>query len=364
LKLEAMETMEHLSDEQFVDRVFQQYLQRQADEGARAFYVGRLRDGASRFDVIQSVITGNEFFDLLCRQAHGPQSGRQFLTFAPPGHYYSPIPSGADVDALGQTTVSPEPDTCRGVDLRIPEQLARLAALQPFADDLMFSNEPGQATRYYLDNDSFAPGDAVFLSTLMRQRRPSRIVEIGAGYSTAVMCDVNERYLDRAVRIDAVDPEPARVRALLRGDEDDMLTIHETIVQQVPFSLFTSLRANDILFVDSSHVLKLGSDVGLILFEVLPRLEPGVFVHFHDIAWPFEYPIDWYREGRAWNEAYALRAFLAYNPTFPIVLFANYLLRYHREVVRRHMPLATRQPRGIPDYEATACSLWLMRAGA
>src|SRR4029450_14094748 len=95
----------------------------------------------------------------------------------------------------------------------------------------------------------------------------------------------------------------------------------------------------------------------------LPRLAPGVFVHFHDIAWPFEYPIDWYREARAWNEAYALRAFLAYNQTFPIVLFANYLLRYHREAVRRHMPLATRQPRGIADDQATACSLWLARAG-
>ena len=121
---------------------------------------------------------------------------------------------------------------------------------------------------------------------------------------------------------------------MLRGDEAG-LTIHETIVQNLPIELFTTLEANDILFIDSSHVLKLGSDVSLLFLEVLPRLRPGVVVHIHDIATSFEYPLEWYEEGRAWNEAPALRAFLAFNQAYEILYFCDYMNRFQTEAVAR-----------------------------
>ncbi len=81
----------------------------------------------------------------------------------------------------------------------------------------------------------------------------------------------------------------------------------------------------DILFIDSTHVSKIGSDVNRLIFDILPALPRGVVVHFHDIFFPFEYPLEWLYEGRAWNEAYLLRAFLSYNKSFKILFWNSYL---------------------------------------
>jgi hypothetical protein len=106
--------------------------------------------------------------------------------------------------------------------------------------------------------------------------------------------------------------------------------------------MFEALEAGDILFIDSSHVSKLGSDVHYLMFEVLPALRPGVWVHIHDIFHPFEYPIQWYDEGRAWNEAYVVRAFLQYNKAWQIEHFSSFMIARHEEWYRKHMPLVLR----------------------
>jgi hypothetical protein len=130
-------------------------------------------------------------------------------------------------------------------------------------------------------------------------------------------------------------------------------------VQDVPLSTFTALQANDILFVDSSHVVKVGSDVAWILFEILPCLAPGVIVHFHDIPYPFEYPLHWLHAGRAWNEAYVLRAFLQFNADFEIRFFNDFMTTFHGDAVRERMPAAMKSS----SFELTvpASSLWLAR---
>ena len=110
-------------------------------------------------------------------------------------------------------------------------------------------------------------------------------------------------------------------------------------VQDVPVSVFESLEANDILFIDSSHVSKVASDVNWLVFTVLPVLERGVYVHIHDIFYPFEYRPDWVHQGRAWTEAYLIRAFLEFNDAFEMVLFSSYLRSFHRETVTSVMPL-------------------------
>jgi hypothetical protein len=115
---------------------------------------------------------------------------------------------------------------------------------------------------------------------------------------------------------------------------------------------FENLDENDVLFIDSSHVAKIGSDVNFLMFEVLPRLKPGVIIHLHDIFWPFEYPQSWIDEGRAWNEAYLIRAFLQFNEAFEVLLFNSYLGQRQGDLVRGIMPRFMR---------TTGASLWLRK---
>ena len=108
------------------------------------------------------------------------------------------------------------------------------------------------------------------------------------------------------------------------------------------------------LFIDSTHVAKVGSDVTTLFFDVLPTLKPGVLVHIHDVLWPFEYPRSWYLQGRSWNEAYLLRAFLQYNEEFEILLFNSFLGTHYAGDVAEILPLCAKNPGG---------SLWLRRRG-
>lgn len=351
-----------MTDEEFVDACFRRFLRRPAEPDGLAYYVDRLKAGADRLDVVQGIVVGDEFLELLMRQAFGRHIGNPALAFAPPGHYYSPIPSRADIARHAAVRFAQGPDTLAGIDLNVAGQLALLRTLDPLARDLTFDDDPGGATRYWWDNDGFSPGDATVLAAMLRHFRPRRIIEAGAGYSTAVMLDVAERHLDPPPAIACIDPEPQRLRSLLRGDERG-LTIHEAVVQGLPVEFYTALESNDVLFIDSSHVLKLGSDVAFLLLDVLPRLAPGVIVHVHDIATSFEYPLEWYDEGRAWNEAPALRAFLTFNDAFEILYFSDYLNRYHRDAVAAHLPLSLRQPRAVPEGN-TAVSFWMRRRPA
>ncbi|MBF0510802.1 MAG: class I SAM-dependent methyltransferase, partial [Candidatus Omnitrophica bacterium] len=120
----------------------------------------------------------------------------------------------------------------------------------------------------------------------------------------------------------------------------------------VDVSFFDELGENDILFVDSSHVSKTGSDVNHILFNILPKLNKGVLIHFHDIFYPFEYPKPWVLEGRCWNEDYLLRAFLSYNNSFEIVVFNTFLEHFHEDWFKENMPLCLKNKGG---------SIWLRK---
>jgi hypothetical protein len=152
-----------------------------------------------------------------------------------------------------------------------------------------------------------------------------------------------------------IDPDTATLDALLRPADRARVNVMRARLQDVPLTTFDSLAANDILFIDSTHVSKTGSDVNRILFEILPRLASGVHIHFHDVFYPFEYPKEWVYEGRAWNEDYILRAFLEFNDSFEIVLFGTWLARFHRELLDELMPMTRENPGG---------SLWLRKTAA
>jgi hypothetical protein len=267
----------------------------------------------------------------------------------------SPIPSDEDLPAsIDKTTKN-----VAGVDLREDAQLALLEDLGRVYRDMPFGDSATSELRFHLDNEDYSYFDAIVLYTMLRHTRPRRVVAIGSGFSSALMLDTRDWFLDRDTQLAFIDPHPEELESLLRRDDRERCSILPKKVQNVDLAVFTELEANDILFVDSSHVVKIGSDVAWIVFEILPRLKPGVIVHFHDIPYPFEYPLHWLRAGRAWNEAYVLRAFLQFNSEFEIRFFNDFMATFHGDAVRERMPAAMK----ASSFELTvpASSLWLAR---
>ena len=167
--------------------------------------------------------------------------------------------------------------------------------------------------------------------------KPRRIVEVGSGFSSAVMLDTLER-VEGSAALTFIEPHPDRLYSLLSPQDRPTTTVVAKQVQEVPLALFDELEAQDVLFIDSSHVCKIGSDVAFLLLRVLPRLKRGVLVHFHDVFYPFTYPDSWIREGRAWNEALFLRTLLMGNAMFQIVAFNSYAACSFAEVFRDRFP--------------------------
>ncbi len=286
------------------------------------------------------------------------QQGWRFPAPAPwvePGHYYSPMPSLADIEAHARVSALPSPESLAGIDLRLDVQLRLLSELRRFYVDQPFSVEQAEGMRYYFENDVYGYSDAILLHCLLRHLQPRRIVEVGSGFSSAVILDTVDLFLDSSTRVTFVEPYAERLFALMKPGDLDRATLVREPVQSVDLGLFGDLEAGDVLLIDSTHVSKLGSDVNHHVFQVLPQLRPGVYVHFHDIFYPFEYPVAWAKEGRAWNEAYLLRAFLSFNAAYEIVLFNDLLAGRCRDVFERDFPLCLRNTGG---------SLWLRRTTA
>lgn len=273
-------------------------------------------------------------------------------TWMPPGHFYSPIPGDDAIEAHRRRSSLPPPEAVPAVDLRVDRQLELLAALQSHYGDQPFEDQPQPGLRYYFDNRFFSYADAIFLHCLMRELRPARVIEIGSGFSSAVMLDTAERFLDGRLELTCVDPYPQRLESIMRPRDAHRVRVIRSPVQTVTTDELTALGSGDFLFIDSTHVSKTESDVNFIVFEVLPRLSPGVVVHFHDVHYPFDYPVAWVAEGRAWNEAYLLHAFLTYNETFEILLFTDMIAKLHADVLRDDFPLCTKN---------TGASLWLRK---
>ena len=197
-----------------------------------------------------------------------------------------------------------------GVDLRLGQQVALLDELGPALARWPYGDEAGRrGLRYQTDNDFFGWTDSQLWYALLATRRPRRVVEVGSGWSTALLLDACDRE-GLETTVTAIEPFPERLRSVMRDGDADRITVRQHKVQDMPADELADLHAGDVLFVDSTHVAKIGSDVNHLVFDVFPRLPPGVLVHVHDIAYPFEYPQEWVEEGRAWNEAYLLRAFL------------------------------------------------------
>jgi predicted O-methyltransferase YrrM len=239
---------------------------------------------------------------------------------AKPGHFYSPLVDLSEArEALSRARGAVGSEILGiSIDLILMEMLWQ--ELVPFIKSAYLSEERAADRAYFLNNEFYPYGDAVILNAMLRHFRPGSVVEIGSGFSSALCLDVQSEH-GTPERLTFIDPHLARYEHLAGQNRKQAKTINKK-VQEVDVNEFEKLKSGDFLIVDSSHVLKTGSDIVTILFDILPRLKPGVLVHFHDIFWPFEYPESWVIERECnWNEIYALRAFLMFNSEYEIVFF-------------------------------------------
>jgi predicted O-methyltransferase YrrM len=266
--------------------------------------------------------------------------------FVPPGHFYSPIPSFADIQRDESRIFAAIPRSIPGIELHEAEQLKLLESLSRYYASIPFSADKTDRLRYHYQNPMYSYSDAIFLHSMIRHLKPRRIIEIGSGYSSCAMLDTNELFFDGSIQLTFVEPYPKQLLSLIRKDDERSIRVIPQCLQNIGLEVFETLEANDILFIDSTHVSKIDSDVNRIIFTILPILAPGVQIHFHDVFYPFEYPRDWFHKGIAWNEIYILRAFLQYNTAFRIVLMNTFMEHFHRTFFEEHMPLCLKNPGG------------------
>lgn len=244
--------------------------------------------------------------------------------FFPPGHFHSVIPSLSEVTERASAIFSKTIDV-HDIELNTKEQIRILKDFNSMEEKPPFYSQE-RRIRFNIENGSFSYDDAPILHYMIRRLHPKRIIEIGSGNSSACMLDTSEIFLGDSVDFTFIDVNCENLRKNLLEKDLGRIQILEQPVQDVDLALFTTLQANDLLFIDSSHVSRVGSDVHTIFFKVLPILSPGVCIHFHDIRYPFQYQENTVMKGIFWNEAYLLRAFLMHNKDFEIVFWLNYLI--------------------------------------
>lgn len=234
-----------------------------------------------------------------------------------PIHYYEPLPDFREI--------TPEQIQRRrnysAIDFRWDDQLRLLRELESYA---------GELADVDINNDYFSGLDAVVYYSLIRHLKPRRVIEIGGGYSTRI---ANKALAaNQSGRLTCIEPYP---EDRLNGSQFSVQLITKR-VEEIEVSFFEGLDANDILFIDSSHTVKFGSDVCYEFLEILPALKRGVWVHVHDIFFPHDYPAEWLLKRRlALNEQYLLEAFLSFNPAFVPQLANHWLcLDYPDEAAR------------------------------
>ena len=260
----------------------------------------------------------------------------KYMSFEP-GHYYSPLVEPTDYIEQQKHFNASDNYFPVEIDLNVNEQLETLHSFNEYYQEFPYHKNENEL-RFILDNVFFTYADAFGLYAMIRKFKPKKIIEIGSGFSSALILDTNEIFFNKTIELTFIDPNPERLKTNIRQGEE--INIVEKKIQDVDVKLFQSLQAGDFLLIDTSHVSKSGSEVNHIYFNILPYLEKGVNIHIHDIFFPFEYPAQWIvKENRSWNEIFLLRAFLAYNNHFKITYFNSFMEKKYVKYYEDHFPL-------------------------
>lgn len=276
-----------------------------------------------------------------------------------PVHYYSPVPELGRIVlddttprfvAAGSGTLEAALADLSGLVGRYGDAFRGIAARPP--------QGPGETVgEFRFGRAPYSTVEAEALYGLIRATRPARIVEIGCGHTTLLMAEAIRAEAADGYRPDYVCIEPYRP-AYLETLPAEVSHFHDAPLQSVPAAIFGDLRAGDILFIDSSHVVSYGSDTVYEILTILPRLAPGVLVHFHDVFLPYEYPSDWLGTARFfWTEQYLLAAVLQGSDRFAIRYPLHQLYRERREALQALFPL-------LSDERHRPGAFWIEVAGA
>ncbi len=252
-------------------------------------------------------------------------------------HFYSPIPDTRDLpDSLWE-----KQNDLTGINISDESQLALLTKFatryRPEYQQIPTSpSEQNDFHGYYLNNGMFDSVDGEILYCMVRDFRPQSVLELGSGNSTRLISAALERNKQEdQPQHQVFDP----YADLKLGELNDITKVYRTRAQDVPVNYFQQLRQNDMLFIDSSHILKIGSDVHYLYTEVLPKISNGVVVHIHDVYLPQEYPKDFVKRRHCFNsEQYILQAFLTFNDRFRVLWGSNYMRLYHPEALSQAFP--------------------------
>ena len=245
-----------------------------------------------------------------------------------PVHFYQPIP---DTRSLSETLWD-RPSELVGINMNDAMQLDLLRNHFPkFRNEYdRFPVKPtGEPGRFHFNNGLFDGTDALVAYCIIRHFQPRLIIEVGSGFSSLVAAEAIAR--NKSSALICIEPFPLD---FLRQGFRGLHSLIEKKVEDMDLDFFSQLQSGDILFIDSSHTVKIGGDVNYLFLEVLPRLKPGVIVHVHDIFLPFDYRRDWVMdELRFWSEQYLLQAFLSFNSEFEVLMANAYLAdRYMKDL--------------------------------
>jgi predicted O-methyltransferase YrrM len=261
-----------------------------------------------------------------------------------PYHYYQPVYNVADLPE--RTWIEEDPLT--GLNMNLAGQVALLEEFH-FNEELQqfpYTEKPGDALGFYYSNSAYVEGDAEILYSMIRHFQPRTLIEIGSGFST--------RLAKNALDKNRAEGHPSKHICIEPYEKPwlEQLGVDEVIrrrVEDISPATFAVLEANDILFIDSSHVLRTGGDVFHEYLRILPALNSGVIIHIHDIFFPFEYPRHWIQEQRwLWTEQYLLQAFLVYNSEFEVLLALSYLAHVQRQALAEKAPLFAQHKEAQP----------------
>lgn len=251
-----------------------------------------------------------------------------------PVHFYSPIP---DTSELTDDLWARQSELV-GIDMNDEAQLRLLTEAFPQFraeyEAIPTSPDTNNPFQFYLGNGMFDGTDALVYYCMLRHLQPRRVIEVGSGNSTRLAAQAAR--LNGSTELVCIEPYPD---ATLQAGFPGLTKVIASRVEELSLDVFGALDAGDVLFIDSSHVVKIGGDVTYLYLDVLPRLKPGVVVHVHDIFFPREYPRAWNMEQfRFWNEQYLLQAFLAFNSDFEVLLANSYLGSRHAHAMREAFP--------------------------
>jgi len=245
-----------------------------------------------------------------------------------PVHFYSPVPDLVDLE---QRKIWDRKSDLAGVSFNPEFQVALLSELgKQFGHECDWpSQSPIKEVQFFTENGTFGFGCAASTYCILRNYKPRRVIEVGSGNSSKIISEallLNSKDSKEPIGYSIIDPSPS---PFIETGLNTLTRLEKKPVETLDHSFFSQLKKNDVFFIDSGHTVRIGGDVNFLILDILPRLSPGVIIHFHDIALPFEYPKVYATNSKYqifWTEAYLLQAFLCFNQEFEILLALAFLM--------------------------------------